>query len=117
MVTFTGSINSSVEDGGIQFCGSDATLTIDRSHLTVYPEGVSHAPGSLAPDPEIFMRSERDGTLDNVINFVDCMRTRKPPNANIHVGFEAARTSWIGNIALRRGMKVAWDPVKGRVAT
>ena len=53
--------------------------------------------------------AEHDGTLDNVINFVDCMHTRKSPNANIHVGFEAARASWIGNIALKRGMKVAWD--------
>jgi hypothetical protein len=32
------------------------------------------------------------------------------------VAFEAARTSWIGNIALKRGMKVAWDPIKGQVA-
>jgi predicted dehydrogenase len=116
MVTFTGSINSSVDDGGITFCGSDATLKIDRSHLAVYPEGVSDVPGSFAPEPEILMRSEHDGTLDNVANFVDCMRTRKLPNANIHVGFEAARTSWIGNIALKRGLKTAWDAAKGRVA-
>ena len=116
MVTFTGSINSSVDDGGVMFCGSDATLKVDRSHLAVYPEGVRPVPGSLAPEPELFMRSERDGTLDNVANFVDCMRTRKSPNANIHVGFEAARASWIGNIALKRGLKVAWDATKGRVA-
>jgi hypothetical protein len=116
MVTFTGSINSSVDDGGIMFCGSDATLKIDRSHLAVYPEGVPAAPSWLAPEPEIFMRAEHDGTLDNVRNFVDCMRTRKSPNANIHVGFEAARTSWIGNAALKRGMKVVWDGTKGRVA-
>ena len=93
-----------------------ATLKVDRSHLAVYPEGVSPVPASLAPEPELFMRSEHDGTLDNVLNFVECMRTRKSPNANIHVGFQAARTSWIGNIALRRGLKVAWDPTKGRVS-
>jgi hypothetical protein len=98
------------------FCGSDATLKIDRSHLAVYPEGVRSVPDSLDPEPEIFMRSEHDGTLDNVSNFVDCMRTGKTPNANIHVGFEAARTSWIGNAALKRGMKVVWDGTKGRVA-
>src|ERR1041385_1326341 len=91
MVTFTGSINSSVEDGGIMFCGSDATLKVDRTHLALYPEGVPHTPGTLLPEPELLMRAEHDGTLDNVANFVDCMRTRKPPNANIHVGFEAAR--------------------------
>lgn len=116
MVTFTGSINSSVDDGGIMFCGSDATLKIDRSHLAVYPEGVGPVAGSLDPEPELFMRSEHDGTLDNVANFIDCIRTRKSPNANIHVGFQAARASWIGNIAFKRGLKVAFDPSTGRIS-
>ena len=39
MVTFTGAVNSSVDDGGIEFRGSEATLKIDREHLAVYPEG------------------------------------------------------------------------------
>ncbi len=116
MVTFTGSINSSVDDGGIEFRGSEATLKIDREHLAVYPEGAPSVPASNAPEPEIFVRSERDGTVDNVKNFLECLRSRKQPNANIHVGFEAARASWIGNMALRRGMKIAWDPVKNQPA-
>jgi predicted dehydrogenase len=116
MVTFTGAINSSVDDGGIEFRGSEATLKIDRAHLAVYPEGARTVPGTLAPEPQILVRSERDGTIDNVNNFIDCVHTRKTPNANIHVAFEAARTSWIGNIALKRGMKVAWDAAKGQVA-
>jgi predicted dehydrogenase len=116
MVTFTGAINSSVDDGGIIFRGSEATLKIDREHMAVYPEGGAAVPGTLVPEPEILVRSERDGTIDNIYNFLECVRSRKTPNANIHVGFEAARTSWIGNAALKRGMKVAWDPIKGRVA-
>jgi len=116
MVTFTGAINSSVDDGGIEFRGSEATLKIDRAHLAVYPEGGTPVSGSFAPEPEIFVRSERDGTVDNVRKFLECLRSRKAPNANIQAGFEAARTSWIGNIALKRGMKVVWDSTKGRVA-
>ena len=115
MVTFTGAINSSVDDGGIIFRGSEATLKIDRAHLAVYPEGGMPVPGTLVPEPEILMRSERDGTIDNIKNFLDCLRSRKTPNANIQVGFEAARASWIGNIALRRGMKTVWDASQGRV--
>jgi predicted dehydrogenase len=116
MVTFTGAINSSVDDGGIIFRGSEATLKIDRAHMAVYPEGGAPVPGTLVPEPEILVRSEHDGTIDNVNNFLDCVRTRKTPNADIHVAFEAARTSWIGNIALKRGMKVVWDANKGQVA-
>ncbi len=116
-VTFTGALNHGVDDGGIEFCGTQATLKIDRAHLAVYPEGVKSAPGSLAPEPEIFVRAERDGTLDNVGNFLECLRSRKTPNASIQVGFEAARASWIGNIALKRGMKTVWDAAQGRVAS
>ncbi|PYV03971.1 MAG: gfo/Idh/MocA family oxidoreductase [Acidobacteria bacterium] len=108
VVTYTGAMNSGIDDGGIEFRGSAATMKIDRSHLAVYPEGAKYVPGQLAPEPEIFVRSEGDGTVDHVMNFLECMRSRKTPNAPIQAGFEAARTSWIGNMALRRGMKVAW---------
>jgi len=56
------------------------------------------------------------GTIDNVNNFLECVRSRKTPNANIQVGIEAARASWIGNVALKRGMRVVWDASRGRVA-
>lgn len=116
MVTFTGAINSNVDDGGIEFRGSEATLKIDRSHLAVYPEDARWVSGWTLPEPEIFVRSEHDGTIDNVKNFLDCLRSRKEPNANIHVGFQAARTSWIGNNALRKGAKIKWDATTNRVA-
>lgn len=116
-VTFTGALNTGIDDGGIEFRGTDATLKIDRTRMAVYPEGAKSAPGTQAPEPEIFVRSERDGTLDNVNNFLACTRSRKTPNASIQAGFEAARTSWIGNIALRRGLKTVWDAGRNRIAT
>ena len=70
-----------------------------------------------APEPEIFVRSEHDGTIAHVKNFLDCMRTRKAPNASIQVGFEAARTSWIGNIAFKRGMKTSWNAAQNRLVS
>jgi predicted dehydrogenase len=115
-VTYTGALNDGIDDGGIEFRGTEATLKIDRAHMAVYPEGQRSIPGRLYPEPEILVLSEHDGTYDNVGNFLDCMRTRKAPNANIHVGYEAARTSWIGNIALKRGLKVAFDVAKNTVS-
>ena len=114
-VTFTGALNTGIDDGGIEFRGTEATLKIDRTRLAVYPEGQKSASGTQAPEPEIFVRSEHDGTLDHVNNFLSCMRTRKTPNAPIQAGFEAARTSWLGNIALRRGLKTVWDAAGNRV--
>ncbi len=113
-VTFTGALNSGIDDGGIEIRGTEATLKIDRERLAVYPEGVKAAPASNSPDPEVFVRSEHDGTRDHVKNFLDCVRSRKTPNASIQIGFEAARTSWIGNIALKRGVKTVWDSARNR---
>ena len=80
MVTFTGSINSSVDDGGIIFHGSDATLKVDRSHLALYPEGAPSVPGTVQPEPELLMRAQHDGTLDNVMptSLTVCVRGSLP---------------------------------------
>ena len=117
MVAFTGAYNHSIDDGGIEFRGSQATLKIDRAHLAVYPEGKPWEAGSNAPKPETFVRSERDGTIDHVRNFLDCVRSRKTPNASIQVGFEAARTGWLSNIALKRGTKITWDGAQNKVVS
>jgi predicted dehydrogenase len=109
MVTFTGALSNSIDDGGIVFRGTKGTLKIDRAQMLVYPEGARWQDGALYPPPEVHVRSERDGTIEHVANFLDCMRSRKAPNANIEVGFEAARASWLGNIALKRGLKTAWN--------
>lgn len=116
-VTYTGALNDSIDDGGIEFRGTKATLKIDRAHLAVYPEGVKWLPHKNYPEPEILVISEHDGTIDNVRNFLDCVKSRKLPNANIEVGFEAARASWIGNIALKRGLKTVWDAVQEKVVS
>jgi predicted dehydrogenase len=116
-VTFTGALAGGVDDGGIEFRGTEATLKIDRTRLAVYPEGVRWAPGTQAPEPEIFARSEHDGTADHVQNFVDSIRSRKTPNASIQVGFEAARASWIGNLALKQGKRIAWDAARNQMVS
>jgi predicted dehydrogenase len=108
-VTFTGALNGSIDDGGIEFRGTEATLKIDRSHLALYPEGVKWARGVQHPDPEILVHSLHDGTIDHVKNFLECVRTHKTPNAPVTAGFEAARSSWIGNLAYKSGEKLFWN--------
>ena len=46
-VVYEGMMGSSIDDGGLEFRGTDATLKINRSGFTVYREGV---PGNLKPD-------------------------------------------------------------------
>src|SRR3954467_4957165 len=101
---------SSIDDGGIEFRGTDATLKINRAGFTVYREG---APRD--ENPVLSARSYRDGTIDHIENFFNCIKSRKEPNAPVETGISAARAGHIGNVAYHRGGMTPW-PVKGRIA-
>ena len=108
-VTYHGNMANRIDDGGIEFRGSKATLKVDREHLAVYAEASRNRQGAQSPEPELTMRSLRDGTVAHLANFLDCMRTRKTPNANIRVAHEAARASHLGNLSFKMGRPVKWD--------
>jgi predicted dehydrogenase len=108
-VTYHGNMANRIDDGGIEFRGSKATLKIDREHLAVYAEASRNRQGAQSPEPELTMRSLGDGTVAHLANFLDCMRTRKTPNANIRVAHEAARASHLGNLSFKMGRTVKWD--------
>ena len=45
-------------------------------------------------------------------NFVECIKTRKPPIAEAEIGHRSASICHLGVIALRLGRKLNWDPQK-----
>ena len=114
-VTYNGSMASSIDDGGIEFRGTRGTLKIDREHLAFYSEENKEIPGTNSPEPEIFIRSSGDGTRTHLANFLDCVKSRKTPTANIRVANEAARASHLGNLALKAGHKIRWNAQQGQV--
>lgn len=110
MTVYLGSFNSRVDDGGLEFRGSDATMKIDRRRLAVYRNDAPWVAGTHQPEPEIFVRSGPDGSIAHLQNWVDCMRSRRKPTADIRTGHIAARTSHLANQALREKR-----PVQGRM--
>ncbi len=106
MTVYLGSFNSRVDDGGLEFRGSEATMKIDRRRLAVYRNDAPWVPGSHLPEPEIYVRTGPDGTIAHLQNWVDCMRSRKRPNADMRTGHIAARTSHLANQALRTKRQV-----------
>jgi hypothetical protein len=63
------------------------------------------------------VRSNGDGTLTHLQDWLDCVRSRKSPNANVRVGHTAARTSHIANAALHAGHAVRWNAAAQAVET
>ena len=102
-VVYEGMMNSSIDDGGLEFRGTDATLKIDRGGFSVHREGAQSG-----QNPVLTERSFRDGTISHMENFFECIKTRKEPNAPVETGVAAARAGHIGNLAYHRGGQTAW---------
>jgi predicted dehydrogenase len=117
MAVYLGTYVSKVDDGGLEFRGERGTLKVDRARLAFYRDDAAYAAGTLTPEPDIYVRSSGDGTLTHLQNWLDCIRSRKQPNAHIRVAHQAARTSHITNAALRAGRTVRWDAAKGEIVT
>jgi len=117
IVAYLGTYVSKVDDGGLEFRGDRGTLKIDRTRLAFYRDDAAYAPGTNAPEPDITVRSSGDGTQTHLANWLDCIRSRKTPNAPIRAGHEAARSSHIANAALRAGRLVRWNSAAERVET
>jgi len=107
-VVYEGMMGSSIDDGGLEFRGTDATLKLNRNGFGVFHEGVPER-----VNPVMKAESYQDGTIDHMRNFFECVRTRKEPNAPVETGVSAARAGHIANLAYRRGGQIAWPAKTG----
>lgn len=81
---------------GIAFYGEKGTLIIDDKGWRV-----EDGPKAGGPNSE--------GQAAHVANFLDCVRSRKAPNADIEIGHLSTRLCHLGNIAHRVGRKLTFD--------
>ena len=100
-VVHTGSLAGSIEDGNILFRGTKGLLKLNRGGYEVFEER-SNRSGSLLPPPTLLMGSPRDGTIDHVQNFLDCVRSRATPNAPVISSVAAAKAAHLGNMEYRK---------------
>ena len=99
---------------GMAFYGTEASLFVDRIGMELYPEGKPPAKGSMMsftwePRMEKIKMNEDEPTPLHTRYFVDNVRSRKDPFANIEVGTRATIISCIGNVAYWTGRKLQWD--------
>jgi predicted dehydrogenase len=105
-VVYEGNMNTSIDDGGLDFRGTDGTLKLTRSGMTVWRERVR---GNQ--NPVLKEDSFEDGTTTHMRNFFECIQSRKEPNAPVEAGVAAANAGHIANLAYKQGGMVNW-PVK-----
>jgi predicted dehydrogenase len=84
---------------GVSFFGEKGTLVVDRSGWKVY-------------DSKERLTSDTSDQLGaHLQNFVDCIRSRNRPNADIEIGHTSTTMCHLGNIAFRVGHEVRFDQV------
>ena len=112
---YLGTYVSRVDDGGLEFRGDLGTLKINRAGLAFYKDDAPYAKGTLTPEPELVVPSKGDGSVAHLQNWIDCVRSRRTPNAHIRVAHHAARAGQLANASLRAGKAVRWNSTEDRL--
>ena len=92
--------------GGILFCGTKATMFLDRNGYQIVPE----KNGTDTPSVEV--QATSSGNLEHWANFLACMKSREKPTSDIEKCFRSTSTCLLGNIALRSKLRLDWDAQK-----
>lgn len=123
---FANNVTLSVSDtgrNGILFTGEKGRIFVNRGTLEGKPvEELKQTPLTREQwqlyEFDNLDRPERAGKLDAIINhmgnFFDCVQTRNSPVSDIESQHRSASTCHLGNICLRLGRKVTWNPVDER---
>jgi predicted dehydrogenase len=98
LATWTLAYTNSFKDGWqIVFQGNKATLELDNNGYRVYPDNGRGKPLLPASKEEKLPVP----TEPHVENFLDCVRSRKEPNAPVEVGHNAVTGPHMANFAIR----------------
>jgi len=91
--------------GGGLFIGEKGKILIDRGKCVCDPVELGKEPLS-GSDVHLYK------SLHHMQNWLDCIRSRKMPVADVEIGHRTATMCHLGNIARWTGRKLRWDPAQ-----
>lgn len=89
--------------GGAIFVGEKGKIEIFRSRVTSNPAEIVKEP---IRDDEIHL----DASDNHMRNWLDCIKSREKPVADVEIGHRSATMCHLGNIARWLGRRLRWDP-------
>jgi predicted dehydrogenase len=92
---------------GIRFEGPDGWVHVDRGFLETSPKELMQE--QLGPGDVHLYRSP--GHHEDWLN---CIRTRQRPICDVEIGYKSIVVCHLGNIAIRTGRALRWDPASER---
>ncbi len=105
--TFEATLAPGITGYGVEMCGTQGRLYIDRSRYTFTPLGRNAQP--------VTVQASTDLDVDHVQNFLECCRTRKLPNGDVLIGHRSAQASHLGNIAYMEKRRLQFDTVREKI--
>ena len=94
--------------GGTTFEGEKGTIFVSRGKIESTPADILTQP----LDDQCVKLYVSDNHYQN---WLDCIKSRKDPICSAEVGHHSAIVCHLGNISVRTGKKVSWDPAKQEI--
>jgi len=95
------------EKTGTTFIGERGTIHVNRGKLAL--DGADIKPLPDAEIQHVYVSKEHHE------NWLECIKTRKLPICDVEIGHRSATACHLGNLALRSGKKIVWDPAKEEI--
>jgi predicted dehydrogenase len=93
---------------GILFTGSEGKIEVSRGFLKTWPGELERT--AFGPDAIRLYESR-----DHIGNFLQCVRTRQKPVADVEIGARSVTVCHLGNIAYWLGRELKWDPAREEI--
>ncbi|MCX8036643.1 MAG: Gfo/Idh/MocA family oxidoreductase [Candidatus Sumerlaeia bacterium] len=101
VVMYHGGANS------VKFTGEHGVIECSRKHVASQPESILKEP--LGPN-DVHLNPN----MTHAENWLDCIRTRKRPIADVEIGCRTVTVCHLGNLAYWHKRPLKWDPEKER---
>ena len=94
--------------GGTTFEGEKGTIFVTRGRI-------ESTPPEILQQPLVESDTRLTVSTNHHTNWLDAIRNNRRPICDVEIGHRSATVCHLGNIALRSGQRVQWDPVNERI--
>ncbi len=112
-LNYSSTFSNKYLDCGEMFFGTDGTLWMDGNNaergLKIIPEPEKVRTKDVE---EVHIERQEDADTCHLANWIDCVRSRKTPNCDVHEGFCGAATASLAVMSYFQGRRIKWDEAR-----
>lgn len=107
------SVSPFMKNAEVELRGTNGAIFVTEKAYEIVPEmGGQFQPRKARGTAQSVKADDADLTVQHARNFVDCVKSREKPNADVEIGHRSTTMSLLANIALATKARLEWDAVK-----